>query len=109
MSAGKLQNIRQRRMIDPKLGKLTFTNGVEELVEGTFGEQVVFKNFPEKTTGIILCTSHHGGPGLRPIRTLLIHQVYTKDLKEMMDEDSSIDSFTAIPINSKAYNKFLMK
>jgi len=49
---------------------------------------------------VVLCTRSFGG--LKPLRLLLTHQIYTEDIEKLL-EDRTIREVVAIPIRTQEY------
>jgi hypothetical protein len=56
---------------------------------------------PKGYTAVILCKNN--GTGLDPLRLLLPHQVYEKDLEEIFSQFPDTTEFTIVPINHEHY------
>ena len=76
----------------------------------TFGLVFDASDVPSKVRNtyniVVLCTNN--GSGLKPYRLLLPHQIYKKDLQEILAQDArehgrAIDSIVAIPGHSEDY------
>jgi len=60
-----------------------------------FGDMLVYDT-PEYCTMVILCIDLHQHV---PVRILLPHQIYKKDLLKLLDEHPSARGITIIPVN----------
>lgn len=69
---------------------------------GDFGSYVDMADYiKEGYTAVILCKNN--GTGLDPLRLLLPHQVYEKDLEAIFALYPDTTDFTIVPVNHEDY------
>lgn len=85
--------------VDATVGDLTLTEQVTGLAKGNFGTVLKY-DMPKGAGAVMVCANY--GAGLRPIKLLLPHQVYTKDLEKLAQEPG-IREVVLIPVRSEEY------
>ena len=66
--------------------------------ETTFGDSLSFDGLPDEADLVIVCIARHGA---KPVSVLLPHQVYRKDLIDLVSEYPDARGFFIMPCSSK--------